>query len=276
MYAARRQETARGQDIKQAAGIATGSFRTGNSCRSARTGLSAYRQAQNDPVQQRVLEHVDMVKRIALHLNDRLDGGAELDELIQTGFMGLLEAARRYDTSDGVPFEAFALQRVRGAMIDELRRNDWCPRTLRRHATEIRRVRERLEQRGEALTERNIAAALELDLHEYQRICSRLDSARLMSLDTLMEDRGDQLPLADDVTAEDGSLQALMRSRRAKALATAIHKLPSREQLLLSLYYEHELNQKEIARVLELTEARVCQLRKQAHNKLRVLMSEWA
>ena len=152
-------------------------------------GLAAYRHSQEDPIQQRVLAHADMVKRIALHLNDRLDGRAELDELIQTGFIGLLEAARRYDDAGGVPFEAFALNRVRGAMIDELRRNDWCPRTLRRQAVDIRKVREQLEQQGQSPTDRRMADLLELDLAEYQRICSRLDSARLMSLEMLQEDR---------------------------------------------------------------------------------------
>ncbi len=238
--------------------------------------VSAYGCTRDQWVQQQVLQHADMVKRIAIHLNDRLDGGAELDELVQVGFIGLLEAARRYDAADGVPFEAFALSRVRGAMIDELRRNDWCPRTLRRQAADIRRARSSLEQQGLPRTDSNMATLLGFEISEYQQICSRLDSTRLMSLETLQEDRGDQLPVADSVDQSDSAAQTTFQLRQSKALAAAIEQLPEREQLLLSLYYEHELNQKEIARVLEITEARVCQLRKQSHKKLRTFMADWS
>ena len=105
-----------------------------------KTALGAYRSTQNcDAVEQRVINHAEMIKRIALHLLDRIGGEAELDELIQNGMIGLLEAAQKYDADTGVPFEAFALQRVRGGMVDHLRRNDWRPRTLRAQNTAIKK-----------------------------------------------------------------------------------------------------------------------------------------
>ena len=234
---------------------------------------SGHNATSSDPVRNLIDSQAPMVRRIALHLADRLDRLVDVDDLIQSGFIGLMEAAQRYDPSTGVPFDAFALTRVRGAMVDELRRNDWCPRSLRQQGKSIRKARNTLEQSlGRIPRTREVASYLELSTESIQHTEKRLETANRLSLDTLFEDRDDHW---DSLGSDESSpLGPLLKKADIKELTVALQQLPEREQMILHLYYQEEMNLKEIARILELTEARICQLRKKAHISLNTALTE--
>ncbi len=218
-----------------------------------------------------VLEHAPMVRRIALHLADRLDGAGDADDLIQSGLIGLLEAAERYTEIEGIPFEGYAYPRIRGAMMDSLRRNDWCPRNVRKQARHLQEARRRLQQElGRNPDEIEVAEQAGLSLDESNRTRMALDSAGIVSLENVMESGESLLPV--DI---DRASVPVEKQRWQKALVAALKQLPEREQIIMSLYYDDELNQKEIALALELTEARISQLRSKAIKTLSKKLSEW-
>ncbi len=223
--------------------------------------------------------HTSLVKKIAYLLMSRLPASVELDDLVQVGLIGLLEASRQFDASQGVLFETFASQRVRGAMLDELRRADWLPRQARKQAKQIEEAIGKLEQSlARPPREPEIAEALGLSLDDYQ--------------DTLFDCKGHQLVYYEDFASDEdhggGSVvesiadprqvdpvEILNDSSFRQGLVEAIKTLPERDQLMMSLYYEQELNLKEIGEILGVTESRVCQLHSQVVVRLRAKMREW-
>ena len=217
-----------------------------------------------------VLKHAEMVRRIALHMADRLDGG-DADDLTQSGLIGLLEAAERYDPIDGIPFEGYAYPRIRGAMLDGLRRNDWCSRATRKTGRSIRSARSKLQQLlGREPRDEEIASYCDLSVDDYQKTLRAIDGAAVSSLDLLMETGEGALPLEGDRASGP-----LFEQKSREALAEALKSLPEREKMIMSLYYQDELNQKEIALTLGLTEARISQLRSKAVKTLQRKLSEW-
>lgn len=230
--------------------------------------------AQEDPT--RLVErHGPLVKRIAHHLLGRLPASVQLDDLVQSGLIGLLEAARSYDASKGASFETYAGIRIRGAMIDEMRRGDWAPRSVHRNG---RRIQEALQgfarRHGREATDAEVAGELGIDLDEYHAMARDAAGSRLFSLDELTGGDGDrpELPVAADVPGPSDDVQhQLLREQ----LASAIAGLPERERLVLSLYYGDELNLKEIGLVLGVSESRVSQIHSQAALRLRARMADW-
>jgi RNA polymerase sigma factor for flagellar operon FliA len=224
----------------------------------------------------RIREFAPLVRRLAHHLAARLPASVELDDIIQAGMIGLMDAASRYEEGHGTQFETFASQRIKGAMLDELRQNDWMPRSVRKTLRQIEQAIARLEQRhSRAPTEDEIARELGVTLASYQ---SQLAGARGMEL-VLFDDLGradDDDYLARHVPDNRENPSARLEDRQFReALIRGIDALPEREKLLLSLYYEQELNFKEIAAVLEVSESRVCQLHGQAVARLRSRMKDW-
>jgi len=224
----------------------------------------------------RIREFAPLVRRLAHHLAARLPASVELDDIIQAGMIGLMDAAARYEEGHGTQFETFASQRIKGAMLDELRQNDWMPRSVRKTLRQIEKAIARLEQRhSRAPTEDEIARELGVSLSDYQ---SQLSGARGMELvlfdDLARADDDDYLARHVPDNRENPSARLEDRQFR-EALVRSIDALPEREKLLLSLYYEQELNFKEIAVVLEVSESRVCQLHGQAVARLRSRMKDW-
>ena len=224
----------------------------------------------------RIREFAPLVRRLAHHLAARLPASVELDDIIQAGMIGLMDAASRYEEGHGTQFETFASQRIKGAMLDELRQNDWMPRSVRKTLRQIEKAIARLEQRhSRAPKEEEIALELGLTLAAYQ---AQLAGARGMEL-VLFDDLGradDDDYLARHVPDNRENPSARLEDRQFReALVRGIDALPEREKLLLSLYYEQELNFKEIAAVLEVSESRVCQLHGQAVARLRSRMKDW-
>ncbi|TVP81615.1 RNA polymerase sigma factor FliA [Thioalkalivibrio sp.] len=221
-----------------------------------------------------VEKHVPLVKRIAYHLLGRLPADVQVDDLIQAGVIGLLEAARLYDASQGASFETYAGIRIRGAMLDEVRRSDWTPRSVHRNARRVSEAVRAVEHReGREAQPQEVAAELDVGLDEYQRMVSDAVSSRVLSFEDIFEPESEgenRLP-----GSEPDPLERLQDEGFREALAGEIDRLPEREKLVMSLYYDDELNLREIGEVLGVSESRVCQLHGQALVRLRARMTDW-
>ena len=226
--------------------------------------------------ERRIEEFAPLVRRMAHHLAAKLPPSVEIDDIIQAGMMGLMDAAARYEEGHGAQFETFASQRIRGAMLDELRQNDWLPRSTRKALRRIEASVTRLEQRlGRSPTEPEIARELGVPLAEYQSLLQEARGYELLHLEDFgWEDNEDYLE-RHCPDARSSPLDLFQDARFRGALVDAIEGLPEREKLLMGLYYEQDLNFKEIAAVLNVSESRVCQLHTQAVARLRSKLRDW-
>ncbi|WP_119291701.1 RNA polymerase sigma factor FliA [Azohydromonas sediminis] len=222
-------------------------------------------------------QYSPLVRRLAHQMIAKLPANVELDDLIQVGMIGLNDALGRFDAAQGVQFETFATQRIRGAMLDELRGSDWMSRGNRRQQRSIEAAVHKLEQKlGRAPTEGEIAKEMGLSLAEYQDLLGKVRGTQLVYLEDMSGDDGDDSYLDRHVADEDANPMGLLEDRRMReALVEAIKNLPEREQYVMSMYYEQDMNLKEIAAVLGVTESRVCQLHSQSIARLRARLREW-
>lgn len=233
-----------------------------------------YAQVQQGDPGELVRQHAGLVKRIAFHLSARLPSTVQAEDLIQAGMMGLLEAARSYRDGLGASFETFASIRIRGAMLDEVRRHDWTPRSVHRRSREVAEAVRELEKRlGREPRDAEVCELLGITLDEYHQILSDSAGASVFSLDHAGEENED---LTLDVADERPDPEASLFDERFRAdLAQAIAELPERERLMMSLYYVEELNLKEIGAVLGVSESRVSQIHGKALMRLRARLAEW-
>lgn len=224
--------------------------------------------------EQLIADHTDLVRRIAHHLLARLPASVLVEDLIQSGMIGLIEAARQFQGGQGATFATYAGIRIRGAMIDELRRNDWAPRSVHRNSRRIAEAIQTVEAReARAARDREIAAELDVDLDEFHRMLQDNAGVHLMALDELFgpdRDPDRLLPATGSTPSEQ-----LEREDFRDALAEALAKLPEKERLVLALYYNEELNLREIGAVMGITESRVCQIRSQSVHRLRARLQAW-
>jgi RNA polymerase sigma factor for flagellar operon FliA len=220
-----------------------------------------------------ISRHAALVKRIAFHMINRMPDSVQVEDLIQAGMLGLLEAASHFDASQGASFETYAGIRIRGAMLDELRKLDWTPRSVHRKFRAVSEAIRKLESElGRDPSDHEIAHELGIDLAEYHRILVDSTSSRLYSVDVLEEQGDYQTPQSD----AESPLESLSRDEYQHQLAEAIRLLPQKEQLVMSLYYDDELNFREIGQVLEVSESRVCQIHGQAMMRIRTRMADWS
>ena len=222
-----------------------------------------------------IRQYVPLVRRLAHHMIVKLPPSIEIDDLIQVGMIGLAEALSRYESSQGVQFETFATQRIRGAMIDELREGDWMSRGSRKSQKEIEHAVHRLEHRlGRSPAESEIARELGMSLTEYQSLLGKVRGTQLVYLEDMRSSKDDEDNFLDrHVSDEEADPAHLLSDQRMReALVAAIKTLPEREQHVMGMYYEQDMNLKEIAAVLGVTESRVCQLHSQSIARLRAKM----
>ncbi len=215
-----------------------------------------------------VAENIGLVKRIAYHLIARLPSNIDLDDLMQTGMIGLLEAANNFDASRGASFDTYAGIRIRGAMLDEVRKHDWTPRSVHQKHRQVAAMVRAIEvETGRVAEGHEVAARLDISLKDYHDILRDTAGCRLFSLDETLDDPGfgRELPASDLDTPD----QAFDQNQLRAEVAAAIRNLPEREQLVMSLYYERELNLKEIGEVLGVSESRICQIHGQALIRVR-------
>lgn len=225
------------------------------------------------PPEELVRRHAGLVKRIAYHLAARLPSHVNAEDLIQAGMIGLLESAKHFDDSRGASFETYAGIRIRGAMLDELRKVDWAPRSVHRNARQIAEAIREVERRtGHDASDAEIAAELGMPLEQYHGMVA--DSARTQVLSMSVEE--DEKGIGEIADDSDGPEALVERDDFQRALTDAIKELPERERLVMSLYYEQEMNLREIGKTLDITESRVCQIHGQALVRLRARLVEQA
>jgi RNA polymerase sigma factor for flagellar operon FliA len=222
-----------------------------------------------------IRQYQPLVRKLAHHMMAKLPANVQVDDLIQVGLIGLSEALTRFESTQGVQFETFATQRIRGAMIDELRENDWASRGTRKSQKDIEEAMRRLEHRlGRSPLESEIAADLSMSLTDYQSLLSKVRGTQLVYLEDMSRNSDDEDSFLDRHMgdAEADPVNILRDHRLREALVAAIKNLPEREQFIMSMYYEQDMNLKEIAAVLDVTESRVCQLHSQSIARLRAKM----
>ncbi|MGE0484891.1 MAG: RNA polymerase sigma factor FliA [Gammaproteobacteria bacterium] len=241
--------------------------------------IAAYKKAAASAVAERdqnelVDDYAPLVKRIAYHLMTRLPPTVQVDDLIQSGMIGLLEAARNYDPSQGASFETYAGIRIRGAMLDEIRKGDWAPRSLHRKVRAITKAVADIEARfARDARDAEVAKEVGMSLDEYYATLQDATGYRVFSFE--------DLPAGEEGMAEglNGRIPEPFENVQdelfREALAEAIAGLPERERLVMSLYYKEELNLRETGEVLGVSESRVCQIHSQALIRLKARMAEW-
>lgn len=236
----------------------------------AAAGAGLLEQNQDELVR----KQAPLVKRIAYHLMSRLPPTVQIDDLIQSGMIGLLEASKNYDASQGASFETYAGIRIRGAMLDEIRKGDWAPRSLHRKVREISKVVAAIEaETGRDARDSEVAARMNMNLDSYYQTLQDATSHKVFSFE--------DLPSKDDVLSEGlyeripEPAENVEKEKFKNALAQAIASLPERERLVMSLYYREELNLRETGEVMGVSESRVCQIHSQALVRLKARMADW-
>lgn len=232
--------------------------------------------SQSDPNRQAeeiLNKHAPLVQRIAYHLSARLPASVVVDDLIQVGMIGLLDASQNYDPSQGAQFETYATIRIRGAMLDELRRNNWAPKSVHRRTRELMEATAKIESRkGRDARPEEVAREMGISVDEYHEMLLETNTCRILSFVDLSSDGN-----FDDNTLDSGSatpLQNMQQEEFQQLLADAIDLLPEREKLVINLYYDEEFNLREIGEVLGVSESRVSQLMGQAHLRIRKNMQD--
>jgi RNA polymerase sigma factor for flagellar operon FliA len=219
-----------------------------------------------------VEQHAPLVKRIACHLINRLPASVQLEDLIQAGMIGLLEASRNYDKNQGASFETYAGIRIRGSMLDEIRKNDWAPRSVHRKARMVAEaVREIEHEQGRDARDTEIAESLDMPLEDYYKILQDNSYHKVMSFEDM--GTGDDSILENMSDGGPGILDGLQREDMQRIVTEAIASLPERERLVMALYYDDELNLREIGAVMGVSESRVSQIHSQAVIRLQARMT---
>ncbi|WP_085248166.1 RNA polymerase sigma factor FliA [Gilliamella mensalis] len=219
-------------------------------------------------------QYIHLVRNEALKLAVRLPATVELDDLLQVGYIGLLDTIKRYDISQGNTFATFAIPRIKGAMLDELRSRDWLPRQTRKKIKDVTTAMNELEQKlGIAPNDYQIAQYLKLSIHEYRKILLDSNSSQICSYDEIYKKLGDNIDAIIEYQEDNDPFSAIIDEEIRNTIIQQIENLPDKEKLVLSLYYQEDLNLKEIGNVMNISESRVSQLHSQAIKRIQSKVS---
>lgn len=227
-----------------------------------------------EPESKLITTHAQLVKRIAQHLMTRLPPSVQTEDLIQAGMLGLLEAAKHYDSSKGASFETYASIRIRGSMLDEIRKNDWVPRSVHRNTRMINEAVRNIENEiGRDARDKEVALRLNLTIQDYHQMLQDSNSIRIFGFEDLgmTEDTFSQGISENSLSPLEGVQYEDFRKNLAKGIAC----LPERERLVLTLYYDEELNLREVGEMLGVSESRASQIHSQAMLRLQHRLKEW-
>lgn len=239
-----------------------------------KTGYDTYSQKAPLTIDSIVNQYGFLVKKIAYHLLARMPSSVEVDDLIQAGMMGLLEAHKRFESNKGASFETYAGIRIRGFIMDEVRKSDWAPRSVRRNGRAIASAINELESAlGREAADAEVAESMGIALDEYHDMLHSSMSSQLFSFEELLD--SDSLHHENETDGNSSPYDHVEDQDFQTSLADAIDTLPEREKMVLSLYYNEELNLKEIGAVLGVSESRVSQIHSQAAMRLKVKLSDW-
>lgn len=222
---------------------------------------------------QLIMDYAPLIRFVAQRIAARLPSNIDIDDLISAGVIGLMDAIEKYDPSRDNKFKTYAEFRIRGAILDELRSQDWVPRSVREKAKKIERTYAELEQRfGRTVSDAELSDALGIDLEEYYDMVAKVKAVTLLSIDELtgpsQHDRKSLIDSLENLNSKNPFAQLKAKGVR-ELLMKNIDELPEKQRLVLSLYYYEDLNLKEIGRILDVTESRVSQLHTQAVTRLR-------
>ena len=238
------------------------------------SGLAMYTETRAGPQDELVTKYAPLVKRIAYHLMSRLPPSVQADDLIQAGMIGLLEASRNYDATQGASFETYAGIRIRGAMLDEIRKSDWTPRSLHRKVRQISEAIRTIEgEEGRDARDTEVAERLGMSITDYHHILQDASGHKIFSFEDLTVGEESITESLEGRTV--GPAESVEMDSFKECLADNISSLPERERLVMSMYYDEELNLREIGAVLGVSESRVCQIHGQALMRLKARMSDW-
>lgn len=220
-----------------------------------------------------VEKYLPLVKKIAYHLVMRLPPNVQVDDLIQAGNIGLLEALRNFDETQGASFETYAGIRIRGSMLDEVRSGDWTPRSVHRKLREVTEAMQKVEVREcRDAKDHEVAEELGITLEDYHLILADASGAKIFSLHSSDDENSHDIEIEDK---HAGPMLSTQRELFKDALASCVDTLPERERLVMSLYYQKELNLREIGNILDISESRVCQIHSESLVRIRSRMREW-
>lgn len=237
-------------------------------------GAALYKSVQLDADDSFVKEYAPLVKRIAHHLLARLPAIIQADDLIQAGMIGLIEAARNFDENKGATFITYAGIRIRGAMLDEIRKGDWAPRSVHKNTRRVAQAMRDVENAtGRDARDVDVASALGMTLEEYHQILQDSNSSKIFAFEDLgVNEDALNSPTTNPIT---GPLEGIQRDDFKQKLGLEISKLPEREKLVLALYYDEELNLREVGEVLGVSESRISQIHSQAMLRLKSRLINW-
>jgi len=218
--------------------------------------------------------HATLVKRIAHHLMGRLPSSVLVDDLIQAGMIGLLEAYRNFDDTKGASFETYAGIRIRGAMLDEIRKGDWVPRSVHRNSRKVAQaIREVEHEKGRDAKDNEVAEKMGVSLDDYYHVLLDSNNCRIFGFEDVgLTEESIHETVADTIPTP---LERMMSENFKENLAKGISMLPERERLVLALYYEEDLNLREVGEVMGVSESRISQIHSQAMLRLQSRMQDW-
>ncbi|MGE3319283.1 MAG: RNA polymerase sigma factor FliA [Candidatus Berkiella sp.] len=238
------------------------------------SGAATYKAVLKESDEDFIKEYAPLVKRIAHHLLARLPAVIQADDLIQAGMIGLIEAARNFDEKKGATFITYAGIRIRGAMLDEIRKGDWAPRSVHKNSRRVAQAMREVENKtGRDARDVDVAQNLGVTLEEYHQIIQDSNSSKIFAFEDLgVNEEALDCPTNNPIT---GPLEGIQRDDFKCKLSKEIEKLPEREKLVLALYYDEELNLREVGEVLGVSESRISQIHSQAMLRLKSRLVNW-